>query len=224
MVASLRAQDRRRASQGGARRARRRHRRLRAGDRRRRSCSASTSWPTNERRRPAVRQRAPAPDRRPRSTCCAGASTTTRFDAAIFSLDAVAADLGYGDVRRCRARSPGSTACAREGKRIAVVAGRRARLGRARARRDRRSLRRRRLRLRTPSAASCARWRSSASSPTAPIVVGVDAAATSRRRAPRSVELAIGVARGTATPEQLRRAGAVAVVADLQELLGPTSG
>ena len=33
--------------------------------------------------------------------------------------------------------------------------------------------------------------------------------------------LAIGVARGRCTPEQLRRAGADAVVADLQELLGP---
>jgi beta-phosphoglucomutase-like phosphatase (HAD superfamily) len=34
--------------------------------------------------------------------------------------------------------------------------------------------------------------------------------------------LAIAIARGTATPEQLRRSGAAAVVADLQELLGPT--
>jgi phosphoglycolate phosphatase-like HAD superfamily hydrolase len=35
------------------------------------------------------------------------------------------------------------------------------------------------------------------------------------------VDLVIGVARGGATPEQLRRAGAVTVVDDLQELLGP---
>jgi beta-phosphoglucomutase-like phosphatase (HAD superfamily) len=34
--------------------------------------------------------------------------------------------------------------------------------------------------------------------------------------------LAIAVARGSATPEQLRHTGAAAVVADLQELLGPT--
>jgi hypothetical protein len=34
--------------------------------------------------------------------------------------------------------------------------------------------------------------------------------------------LAIAVARGSATPEQLRRSGATTVVADLQELLGPT--
>jgi phosphoglycolate phosphatase-like HAD superfamily hydrolase len=34
------------------------------------------------------------------------------------------------------------------------------------------------------------------------------------------VDLAIGVARGGATPDQLRRAGAATVVADLQELLG----
>ena len=34
--------------------------------------------------------------------------------------------------------------------------------------------------------------------------------------------LVIGVARGKSTPEQLRRAGADTVVADLQELLRPT--
>ena len=33
--------------------------------------------------------------------------------------------------------------------------------------------------------------------------------------------LTIAVARGAATPEQLRQSGAAAVVADLQELLGP---
>jgi hypothetical protein len=34
------------------------------------------------------------------------------FDVAIFSLEAVAADLGYGDVRPLPGRSPGSTGCA----------------------------------------------------------------------------------------------------------------
>ena len=34
--------------------------------------------------------------------------------------------------------------------------------------------------------------------------------------------LAIAIARGPATPQELRQAGAAAVVADLQELLGPT--
>ena len=33
------------------------------------------------------------------------------------------------------------------------------------------------------------------------------------------IELAIGLARGPAKPEELRRAGAVTIVADLQELL-----
>ena len=35
--------------------------------------------------------------------------------------------------------------------------------------------------------------------------------------------IAIAAARGPATPAQLRQGGAAAVVADLQELLGPTS-
>ena len=150
-----------------------------------------------------------------------GASICARFDAAIFSLDAVAADLGYGDVRPL----PGSVAwidrLRREGKRIGVVA-------RASARRRRWSwpaspiastsscpARRR------PSA-SPAPWRSSPSSPPAP--------SWSRRRrtswtprGPQGVELAIGVVRGAAAPEQLRRAGAVTIVADLQELLGPAA-
>jgi phosphoglycolate phosphatase-like HAD superfamily hydrolase len=36
------------------------------------------------------------------------------------------------------------------------------------------------------------------------------------------LRLAIAVARGSASPEQLRQSGADTVVADLQELLGPT--
>jgi len=36
------------------------------------------------------------------------------------------------------------------------------------------------------------------------------------------LHLAIAVARGSASPEQLRQSGADTVVADLQELLGPT--
>jgi beta-phosphoglucomutase-like phosphatase (HAD superfamily) len=37
------------------------------------------------------------------------------------------------------------------------------------------------------------------------------------------VRLPIGFARGADTPDQLRRAGAATIVADLQELLGPTA-
>ena len=36
------------------------------------------------------------------------------------------------------------------------------------------------------------------------------------------LHMAIAVARGSASPEQLRQSGADTVVADLQELLGPT--
>ena len=50
------------------------------------------------------------------------------------------------------------------------------------------------------------------------VVVGVDPAELDAARA-AGVELAIGIARGAASPEDLRRAGAIAVVADLQELL-----
>jgi phosphoglycolate phosphatase-like HAD superfamily hydrolase len=53
------------------------------------------------------------------------------------------------------------------------------------------------------------------------VVVGVEPSALEAARA-AGVVLAIGVARGNCSPEQLRRAGADAVVADLQELLGPT--
>ena len=78
---------------------------------------------------------------RPSSTRSARASTTTRFDAAVFSLESVVADLGYGDVRPL----PGSVAwideLRAEGKRIAVLySGEGAERG-ARARRHRRPLR-----------------------------------------------------------------------------------
>ncbi len=52
------------------------------------------------------------------------------------------------------------------------------------------------------------------------VVVGIEPGDLETARAAWAA-LAIGVARGTCTPEQLRRAGADAVVADLQELLGP---
>ncbi len=55
------------------------------------------------------------------------------------------------------------------------------------------------------------------------VVVGIEPGDLETARAARAA-LAIGVARGTCTPEQLRRAGAHTVVADLQELLGPLGG
>ncbi len=53
------------------------------------------------------------------------------------------------------------------------------------------------------------------------VVVGVDDGELQAARA-AGVELVVGVARGDAGPERLRRAGAVTVVADLSELLGPS--
>ncbi len=54
------------------------------------------------------------------------------------------------------------------------------------------------------------------------VVVDVGPTADAAPQAGRT--LAIAVARGAATPEELRQGGADAVVADLQELLGPLSG
>lgn len=143
------------------------------------------------------------------------------FDAAVLSLDALVVDLGYGDVRAL----PGAVAwidrLRGEGKRIGVVAGdERAanalELAGVAERIDvvvtgwdaRRRLARALEELRAP--------------PDRTIVMGVEPEDIEAARA-AEVELAIGVARGEATPERLRRAGAVAVVADPQELLGPTS-
>jgi phosphoglycolate phosphatase-like HAD superfamily hydrolase len=53
-------------------------------------------------------------------------------------------------------------------------------------------------------------------------MVGADPDELAAARA-EGVELVIGIARGSAGPEQLRRAGAVTILADLQELLGPTA-
>jgi beta-phosphoglucomutase-like phosphatase (HAD superfamily) len=142
------------------------------------------------------------------------------FDAAIFSLESVAADLGYGDIRPL----PGAIAfideLRGEGKRIALVfsgesaesalelagigdrfdlvsAGPRV-SGTLRQILDRLDV-----------------------APDRAILVDV---------APRGIvaageaglRMAIAVARGRASPEQLRQSGADTVVADLQELLGPT--
>lgn len=144
------------------------------------------------------------------------------FDAAIFSIDAVAADLGYGDVRPL----PGAVAwidrLRKDGKRIGIAAtGERAptalELAGIADRADvvitgsRAADRLERALERLEVDASRA------------VVIGVDPreleAATSA-----GVELVIGVARGEASAEHLRRAGAATVVADLQELLGPSSG
>lgn len=142
------------------------------------------------------------------------------FDAAVFTLESVAADLGYGDVRPL----PGSIAwidrLRDEGKRIALVSDGE----------------------RGPSALELAgiadRFdlvlggdRSAATLlqaleridavPEAAVFADVTAPGIAAART-AGFALTIAIARGTAAPEALRQAGASVVVADLQELLGPT--
>jgi trehalose 6-phosphate phosphatase len=142
------------------------------------------------------------------------------FDAAMFSLEAVAVDLGYGDVRPL----PGSIAwidqLRSDGKRVAVLAsGERVAVALELAGiADRFDV---------VVAASHAEQRVRGAldelevEPDRAVVVGIEPSDLEAARA-AGAALAIGVARGTCTPEQLRRAGADAVVADLQELLGTT--
>ena len=144
------------------------------------------------------------------------------FDAAIFALEAVAADLGYGDVRPL----PGAIAwidqLREDDKRIAVVAGGE-RVQHA-------------LEIagvvdrfdvvvvgRTAAERLASAFEELGVAADRAVVVGCDPGELEAARA-ADVELAIGVARGAATPEQLRRAGAATVVADLQELLVPGAG
>ncbi len=139
------------------------------------------------------------------------------FDAAVFSLDAVAADLGYGDVRAL----PGAVAwidrLRAEDKRIALAAA----AERAQAALEIAGIADRFDVVVTgsPASARVARALEDLDVPAdRAVVVGVDPAELNAARA-AGVELAIGIARGAASPEDLRRAGAIAVVADLQELL-----
>jgi beta-phosphoglucomutase-like phosphatase (HAD superfamily) len=139
------------------------------------------------------------------------------FDAAIFSLEAVAADLGYGDVRPL----PGSIAwidrLRSEGKRIAVETS-------AERASDALAVAGIADRFDVIVAGSRAEQRVTRAldelgvDPDRTVAVGVEASELEAART-AGVALTIGVARGRATPEQLRRAGADAVVADLQELL-----
>jgi beta-phosphoglucomutase-like phosphatase (HAD superfamily) len=141
------------------------------------------------------------------------------FDAAIFSLETVAADLGYGDVRPL----PGSIAwidrLREDDKRIAVTAA---------GERVSEALEIARIadRFDVVVVAVTAAGRLASAldelglEADRVVVASVDPGELEAARA-AGVELAIGVARGPASPEQLRRAGALTVVADLQELLVP---
>jgi beta-phosphoglucomutase-like phosphatase (HAD superfamily) len=139
------------------------------------------------------------------------------FDAAILSLDAVAADLGYGDVRPL----PGAVAwidrLRADDKRIGVAAG----VERAEAALDLAGIADRVDVVVTGSNAAGRLARALEDlgvEADRAVVVSVDPGELEAARA-AGVELAIGVARGPASPESLRRAGAATVVADLQELL-----
>jgi beta-phosphoglucomutase-like phosphatase (HAD superfamily) len=144
------------------------------------------------------------------------------FDAAVFSLDAVAADLGYGDVRPL----PGAVAwidrLREDDKRIGVAAG----VDRVEAALELAGIADRIDVVVTGSSAAGRLGRALEElgvEADRAVVVSVDPGDLEAARA-AGVELAIGVARGQASPESLRRAGAATVVADLQELLGSGLG
>jgi beta-phosphoglucomutase-like phosphatase (HAD superfamily) len=141
------------------------------------------------------------------------------FDAAVFALEAVVADLGYGDVRAL----PGSVAwidrLRGEGKRIALVYdGESART----------ALQIAGVADRFDAVVSGPRNAGTLAAALAAVdvpcerAVVVDVAAAGMAAAnDAGCRMGLAVARGAATPEQLRHGGASAVVADLQELLGP---
>jgi beta-phosphoglucomutase-like phosphatase (HAD superfamily) len=145
-----------------------------------------------------------------------------RFDAAVVWLEAVAADLGYGDVRPL----PGAVAWIRElrdaGKKVALCAsGERARAALELAGvadlfdaivtgpRNTGTLAEANAELDITAADS--------------ILIDVAPAGIQAGRE-AGFDLLIGVARNLGTPEDLRQAGADMVVADLQELLGAAHG
>jgi beta-phosphoglucomutase-like phosphatase (HAD superfamily) len=143
------------------------------------------------------------------------------FDAVVFSLESVVADLGFGDVRRL----PGSVAwidrLRDEGKRIALVySGDNARRALELAGiADRFDV----VESGPRSATTITRVLDDLGVPAgrAAVVDVVPEGLNAAREA--GCVLAIALARASATPEELRQGGAHAVVADLQELLGPTS-
>jgi beta-phosphoglucomutase-like phosphatase (HAD superfamily) len=145
-----------------------------------------------------------------------------RFEAAVVWLEAVAADLGYGDVRPL----PGAVAWIRElrgaGKKIALAgSGERARAAVELAGLD------------DLFDAIVTGPRNGGTLKQAAEELGVEPAdAIVVDVAPAGIQagkqagfdLLIGVARNLGTPEDLRQAGADMVVADLQELLGSAKG
>jgi beta-phosphoglucomutase-like phosphatase (HAD superfamily) len=142
------------------------------------------------------------------------------FDAAVFALEAVVADLGYGDVRAL----PGSIAwidrLRSEGKRIALVYDGES----ARAALDIAGVADRfDAVVSGPRSADTVTQALEALDASCDRAVVVDVAPAGMAAASEAgCRMGIAIARGFATPEQLRHGGAAAVVADLQELIGPT--
>jgi beta-phosphoglucomutase-like phosphatase (HAD superfamily) len=141
------------------------------------------------------------------------------FDLTIFSLDAVAADLGYGDVRALGGSIAWIDRLRDEGKKIAVLAsGERAEAALELAGiADRFDLV---VSGSVPEQGILRALKAFDVPPDRALLVGVDPTELAAARN-AGLRLVIGMARGSATPEQLRRGGADAVVADLQELLRP---
>jgi len=140
------------------------------------------------------------------------------FDVAIFCLEAVAADLGYGDVRPLAGSIAWIDQLRNDRKRIAVLAtGERVAAALELAGITDRFdvvLTRPHARQLVPAALN-----ELGIEPDRAVVIGVDQLDLDAAREAGAAYL-IGVARGRSTPEQLRRAGADTVVADLQQLLG----
>jgi alpha,alpha-trehalase len=145
-----------------------------------------------------------------------------RIDAAVIWLECVAADLGYGDVRPL----PGAVAWLGElrgaGKRLALAAeGERAPAALALAGVEdlfdtlvsgpRR-----------PATLSDALAQLEVEPSSTVLIDAAPAGIAAGRET--GFDLLIGVARGLGSPEELRRAGADMIVADLQELLGAAHG
>ena len=145
-----------------------------------------------------------------------------RFDGVVVWLEAVAADLGYGDVRPL----PGAVAWLRElreaDKKIALAASGE----RARAAVDLAGVGELFDAIVTGPRNTGTLTEATAElgvDPTAAILVDVAPAGIQAGRE-AAFDLKIGVARNLGTPEDLRQAGADMVVADLQELLGAAHG
>jgi HAD superfamily hydrolase (TIGR01509 family) len=143
----------------------------------------------------------------------------SRFDAAIFTLECVVADLGYGDLRPLSGTIAWIDKLRSEGKSIAVTYG--GESGEAALQmagvRDRVD-----AVVRGPRTVRTLTQALEALGTPAERTIVVDTSPDGMAAAKEAgCYLAIALARGGATPESLRRGGADAIVADLQELLGP---